>query len=138
MEETKKEQFKKVDNSNKSILARGCDPTLSFQFSKVVPPLIGDATYIPTISDTDFVEKLKSQKWSVIYFAPGACRFSAANRQIPGGNNETKGWTLREYTELILKLQGDDIQIVESIYEQGAIELLNEALANAREIKNIK
>lgn len=135
MEEIKQEQFKKLDNSKKSILARGCDPTLSLQFSKVVPPLVGNAAYIPTTSDVDFVEKLKSRKWSVVYFAPGACRFSAAKQQIPGGNNETKGWTLEEYKELIHKLQGVDIQIVESLHEQGAIELLNKALAKSREVK---
>lgn len=134
MEEIK-QQFKKVDNSNKSILARGCDPTLSLQFSKMVPPLVGNAEYIPTTNDVDFVEKLNSRKWSVVYFAPGACRFSAAKQQIPGGNNDTKGWTLEKYKALIHKLQGEDIQIVESLYEQGAIELLNNALEKAREVK---
>lgn len=134
MEETKQEQLNKIDNSNKSILARGCDPALSLKFSKVVPPLIGNAEYIPTTTDADFIEKLKSHKWSVVYFAPGACRFSAAKRQIPGGNNDTKGWTLEEYKALIHQLQGEDIQIVESIYQQGAIELLNEALLKARQV----
>lgn len=129
------ENIKTVDNSNKSILARGCDPTLSLQFSKVVPPLIGDAAYIPTTDDTDFIKKLETQKWSVIYFAPGACRYSAAKRQIPGGNYDTQGWSLEEYKGLIRKLQGDDIQIVESLQEQGAIALLNDALAKARETK---
>lgn len=124
-----------VDNSKKSILARGCDPQLSLQFSKIVPPLTGNAEYIPTTSDDDFLAKLKSRKWSVIYFAPGACRYSASKRQIPGGNSETAGWTLEQYETLIRELQGDDIQIVESIYEQGAIELLNEALSNSREVK---
>ena len=124
-----------LDNSTKSILARGCDPVLSARFSKIVPPLIGNAEYIPTTDDTDFIDKLKSRKWSVIYFAPGACRYSAAKRQIPGGNYDTQGWTLEEYKELIYKLQGDEIQIVESLYEQGTIELLNRALAKSRETK---
>ena len=129
---TAQQKLSTLDNSKKSILARGCDPMLSLRFSKVVPPLIGNATYIPTTDDTDFINKLKSQQWSVIYFAPGACRYSAAKRQIPGGNYETKGWTLEEYKALIYELQGDDIQIVESLQEQGAIELLNAALAKAR------
>ena len=116
------QQQSSTDNSNKSILARGCDPQLSLRFSKIVPPLIGNATYIPTTDDTDFINKLKSQKWSVIYFAPGACRYSAAKMQIPGGNYDTQGWTLEEYKELIYELQGKDIQIVESLQEQGAIE----------------
>ena len=130
-----KETQSKTDNSNKSILARGCYPVLSLEFSKIVPPLVGNATYIPTTDDVDFVEKLKSGKWSVIYFAPGACRYSAAKRQIPGGNVDTQGWSVEQYKELVYKLQGDDVQIVESIYEQGAIELLSDALAKAREVK---
>lgn len=135
MEETKQEHLKKTDHSNKSILARGCDPVLSLQFSKVAPQLLGNTEYIPTTSDVDFVEKLKSRKWSVIYFAPGACRYSAAKQQIPGSNHETQGWTLEQYKALIRKLQGEHIQIVESIYEQEAIELLNKALIKAREVK---
>lgn len=122
-----------VDHSDKSILARGCDPVLSLRFSKVVPPLIGNASYVPTTDDTDFIDKLKSEKWSVIYFAPGACRFSDAKQQIPGGNYGTQGWTLDHYKTLIHELQGEDIQIVKSLYEQGAIELLNNALDKAHE-----
>jgi len=132
---TKQEQLNTIDNSKKSILARGCDPELSLRFSKVVPPLIGNATYVPTTDDTDFINKLKSGKWSVIYFAPGACRYSAAKQQIPGGNYDTQGWTLDQYKILIHELQGEAIQIVESIYEQGAIELLNKALEKAPEVK---
>lgn len=130
---TKQEHLNMVDNSKKSILARGCDPGLSLRFSKVVPPLIGNAAYVPTTDDTDFINKLKSRKWSVIYFAPGACRYIAAKQQIPGGNYDTRGWTLEQYKELIRKLQGEDIQIVESLYEQGAIDLLKRALEKARE-----
>ncbi len=123
----------KADHSKKSILARGCDPYLSKQFAKMVPPLIGNASYRPTTDDRDFINKLKEQKWSVIYFTPGACRYSAAKKQIPGGNYDTQGWSLDDYKALIHKLQGDDVQIVESIYEEGAIELLNKALDKAKE-----
>lgn len=123
------------DNSKKSILARGCDPVLSARFAKIVPPMIGNAEYVPTTDDSDFINKLKSRKWSVIYFAPGACRYNAAKRQIPGGNYDTQGWTLEEYKELIRKLQGDEIQIIESLQEQGALELLNGALVKGREVK---
>ncbi len=125
----------KMDNSNKRILARGCDPELSLKFSKAVPPMIGNAEYIPTTDDVDFIEKLKSQKWSVIYFAPGACRLNAVKKQLPGGSIDTQGWLLDDYKKLIYELQGSDIQIVESIYEEGAIELLNSALTNAKEVK---
>jgi len=133
MKESKQGHLKALDNSKKNILARGCDPVMSLKFSKIVPPLIGNATYIPTTDDVDFVEKLKSRKWSVIYFAPGACRYSAAKRQIPGGNLDTEGWTLEQYKELIRELQGEEIQIVESLYEQGSIDLLKSALEKARE-----
>lgn len=129
------EQKTTTDNSKKSILARGCDPRLSLQFAQVAPQLLGNVEYIPTSNDVDFVEKLKSRKWSVVYFAPGACRYSAAKMQIPGGNQNTEGWTLEEYYELIHKLQGDEIQIVETPYEQDAISLLQKGLESAREVK---
>jgi hypothetical protein len=130
----KQENITTIDNSRKTVLARGCDPVLSLEFSKIVPPLIGNAKYIPTTNDQDFIEKLKSKKWSVVYFAPGACRYSAAKHPIPGNISETAGWTLDEYKELIYKYQGDSIQIVESLEESGNIELLNKALEKSREI----
>ena len=129
------EEENKVDNSRKSILARGCDPLLSLQFSKVAPQLLGNVEYVPTTNDIEFVEQLKSRDWSVIYFAPGACRFSAVNKQIPGGNTETAGWTLVEYRELIVNLQRDNIQIVETPYESEALEFLKRGLDKARETK---
>ena len=46
----------KMDNSNKRILARGCDPDLSLRFAKVVPPMVGNAEYIPTTDDVDFIQ----------------------------------------------------------------------------------
>ncbi len=127
--------LRNIDNSNKSILARGCDPVLSARFAKIVPPLIGNAEYVPTTDDNDFINQLKSRKWSVIYFAPGACRYNAAKRQIPGGNYDTQGWSLEEYKKLIRELQGNEIQIVESLHEQGALELLHTALVKSREVK---
>lgn len=123
------------DHSNKSILARGCDPHLSLQFAKMVPPLIGNAEYVPTTDDVEFIEKLKSRKWSMVYFAPGACRWSAAKKPIPGGNISTEGWSLDQYKELIYELQGDDVQIVETPYEQEVISLLQKSLETAREPK---
>lgn len=80
-----------LNHSNKSILARGGDPQLSAYASKMIPPKIGNPTYIPTTNDVDFIEQLKAKKWSVVYFAPSACRYSAAKHQIPGGNSETTG-----------------------------------------------
>ena len=127
----------KLDHSNKSILARGCDPYLSKRAAEFIPPLLGHPIYVPTTNDHDFIEKLKSQKWSVIYFAPGACRYSAARKQIPGGIEDTRGWTLEQYRHLVHTIQGQDIQIVESVYEEGAIELLAAALEKARSIEEI-
>ncbi len=122
-----------IDNSRKSILARGCDPTLSAWAARALPPLIGNPEYVPTTNDDEFIEKLKSRKWSVVYFAPGACRFSAARRQIPGGISKTKGWTLTEYQELVREYQGSDVPIVESVDENQSLGLLGQALAIARE-----
>ena len=122
-------------HSNKRILARGCDPHLSLEFAKVAPSLLGGVEYIPTTTDEEFFEKLRNQEWSLVYFAPGACRYSAAKQRIPGSNEETKSWTLKEYKELILELQGNEIQIVETPQESEAIALLNAALERSREVK---
>lgn len=122
-----------MNNSKKTVLARGCDPVLSAEFAKMVPALIGNAKYIPTTNDEDFIEKLKTEKWSVVYFAPGACRFSAVNQRIPGTNEATKAWTLEEYKALILEHQGPDVPVVESTEERNSLLLLNQALENAKE-----
>ncbi len=133
MNETKQEYINSADNSRKSILARGCDPFASLEASKAIPPLIGNPEYVPTTNDADFIEKLKSRNWSVIFFAPGACRFSAAKQPIPGGNSQTQGWTLEQYRELVRKHQGDTIQIVETQEERKTVSLLKIALEKARE-----
>lgn len=130
--EIKQEQVDSADNSKKSILARGCDPQASLEASKFIPPLIGNPEYVPTTNDADFIEKLKLRKWSVVFFAPGACRFSAAKRPIPGGNAQTQGWTLEQYRELVRKYQSDEIQIVETPEERKTVGLLKSALAKAR------
>lgn len=133
MNETQQVSAQSIDHSEKSILARGCDPTMSREASRAIPPLVGNPEYIPTTDDADFIEKLKSRKWSVVFFAPGACRFSAAKRPIPGRNSDTAGWTLEQYRELVRELQGDDIQIVETLDERETVGLLKTALAKARE-----
>ncbi len=133
MNETKQEHINSADNSRKSILARGCDPFASLEASKAIPPLIGNPEYVPTTNDADFIEKLKSRDWSVIFFAPGACRFSAAKQPIPGGISQTQGWTLEQYRELVRKHQGDTIQIVETQEERKTVSLLKSALEKAQE-----
>ena len=133
MNQSKQEHINSADHSRKSILARGCDPFASLQASKFIPPLIGNPEYVPATNDADFIEKLKSREWSVVFFAPGACRFNAAKRAIPGGNSQTQGWTLEQYRELVRKHQGDTIQIVETMEERKSVGLLKSALEKARE-----
>ena len=133
MNQTKHDYKSSVDNSRKSILARGCDPIASLEASRAIPPLIGNPEYVPTTNDEEFVEKLQSRSWSVVFFAPGACRFSAASQPIPGGNSQTRGWTLEQYRELVRKHQGNQIQIVETPEERETVSLLKEALDKAQE-----
>lgn len=118
-----------LDNTNKRILARGCDPIASRHAAQVFPPLLGNPEYVATTDDNDFIEKLTHETWSVIFFAPGACRFSAAKSPIPGGNQDTLNWDLDDYTTLVRQSQGKDIQIVESQFEQESIPRLKAALA---------
>lgn len=132
MNKMKLEHIDSTDNSRKSILARGCDPQASLWAAKSLPPLLGNPEYVATTEDADFVDKLKSRKWSVIYFAPGACRFSAAKESIPGGNFQTQGWTLEQYRELVSKHQGDAIKIVETLDERQTVRLLKSTLRGAR------
>jgi hypothetical protein len=133
MNETKQEYIGSADNSRKSILARGCDPVASLEASKALPGLIGNPEYVPTTNDADFVEKLESRKWSVVFFAPGACRFNATKQPIPGGNSRTREWTLEQCRELVREHQGDTIQIVETQEESKTVSLLKNALEKARE-----
>ena len=126
---------KELDNSNKSILARGCDPYLSQSAAQFLPPMMGNPEYVASSNDNDFIEKLKSRKWSVIYFAPGACRYNAAKMPIPGGNENTQGWSLEEYHQMVRKYQGDDIIIVETPSEDESVQKLIEGLAKARSTK---
>lgn len=133
MSRTKHEYTSSADHSRKSILSRGCDPIASLAASKAIPPLVGNPEYVSTTTDEEFFEKLRSRKWSVLLFAPGACRFSAAKLPIPGGNSQSQGWTLEQYRELVQKHQGDNIPIVETTEEKETVSLLTMALEGARE-----
>jgi hypothetical protein len=135
MDQSKHEDTTYVDNSKKSILARGCDPFASAEASRAIPPMIGNPEYVPTTTDEEFVEKLASRNWSVVFFAPGACRFSAAGQHIPGGNSQTRGWTLERYRELVRQHQGEEIQIVETLEEGETVRFLKEALERAPETR---
>lgn len=135
MNQTKHEYTSSVDNSRKTILARGCDPFASLEASRAIPPLIGNPEYVPTTNDDDLIEQLRSREWSVVFFAPGACRFSAADQPIPGGSSQTQGWALEQYRGLVREHQGDQIEIVETLDESKTVSLLKEALEKARETR---
>lgn len=116
------------DHSNKRILARGCDPIASHQAAQALPPLLGNPEYVATTNDVDFIEKLNNEKWSVVFFAPGACRFNAANHPIPGANLQTQGWSLEQYKTLVRQTQGTNIQVVETLSESETLTHLKAAL----------
>ena len=64
--------------------------------------MLGGATVSAVTKDDDFIKLLRSgRKIDVMFFAPGACRWSAAKRPIPGGNSATHGWGLDKYHELV-------------------------------------
>jgi len=119
------------DHSGKSILARGCDPEMGRRSLKVLPPLLGNPEMVSVSNDHDFIEQLKSKKWSVVFFAPGACRYNQAQLPIPGNIEFTKGWGLEEYRTMVYKYQGEDVKIVETIDEQQIIPFLISALENS-------
>ena len=116
------------NRSGQRILARACDPAMAAQAAEAFPPLLGNVEYVATTDDDDFVSKLRNQRWSVVYFAPGACRFSAAGAAIPGGNDATAGWTLDDYRALVHRTQGPEVQIVEALDESETIPALRNAL----------
>ena len=122
-----------MDFSAKSILARGCDPQMARRASKVMPALLGGVELVSCTNDDDFVEKLRERVWSVVFFAPGACRYSAAQMPIPGGRAHTMGWGLAEYRALVRQYQGDQISIVETTDEQEIVPRLKQALLQSRD-----
>ena len=121
------------DNSNKSILSRGCDPEMGRRAIKLLPPVLGNPEMVSVTNDDDFITELQRKKWSVILFAPGACRYDAAKLPIPGSRLQTKGWGLAEYRNLVRKLQGEDINIVETTDERQIVPLLRKALEISNE-----
>ena len=117
------------DNSNKSILVRGCDPEMGRRAIKLLPQVLGNPEMVSITNDDDFITELQRKKWSVILFAPGACRYDARTLPIPGSRSQTKGWGLKEYRNLVRKHQGEDINIVETTDERQIVPLLREALS---------
>ena len=122
------------DNSNKSILARGCDPEMGRRAVELLPPILGKPEMVAVTNDDDFIRELQRKKWSVIHFAPGACRYDATKSPIPGSRSLTKGWGLAEYRNLVRKHQGENIKIVETADERQIVPLLKKALGSINEI----
>ena len=122
------------DNSNKSILARGCDPEMGRRAVELLPPILGNPEMVAVTNDDDFIRELHRKKWSVILFAPGACRYDAAKLPIPGSRKITNGWGLEQYRELVVKHQGEEIKIVETTDERQIVGLLRKALESINEI----
>ena len=116
------------DNSNKSILARGCDPVMGRRAIELLSPILGNPEMLSVTNDDDFIIELKRKKWTVIHFAPGACRYDATKSPIPGNRSLTQDWGLAEYRNLVRKYQGEDIKIVETTDESQIIPLLRKAL----------
>ena len=94
---------------------------------KMLPPLLGNVKMVGVTSDDDFFRLLQEEKFDVVSFAPGACRYSAQRQPIPGGNAATAGWSLEEYRAKVRELQGD-VPIVESTEERNMVPLLRNAL----------
>ena len=122
-----------MDFSAKTILARGCDPQMARRASEVMPALLGGVEFVSCTNDDDFVEKLRERAWSVVFFAPGACRYNAAQMPIPGGRGYTRGWGLAEYRALVRQYQGDQLPIVETTDEQEIVPRLRQALVQSRD-----
>ena len=115
------------DASAKTILVRGCDPVMAERAGQMLPPLLGGVTIEAATQDDVFFELLSSKKYDAVFFAPGACRWSAARKPIPGGNAETAGWSLDDYRAKVSQMQ-PSTKIVETCEERDIVPLLRQAL----------
>ncbi len=116
------------DASSKVVLTRGCDPVMAQRAGTMLPPMLGGAQLIGVTTDDEFFALLQKRKFDVVFFAPGACRYSAARQPIPGGNRASSGWTLAEYKAKVREHQGDAAAIVETTEEREIVPLLRQAL----------
>jgi hypothetical protein len=121
-----------LDNSKKSILSRGCDPVMAARSLEFMPKMLGNVQMFTSTNDNDFIKLLQERKYTIVFFAPGACRYDASKMPIPGENSVTKGWDLSQYRELVKQHQGDDVVIVETVEESQTISLLSDALSTGR------
>ena len=117
-----------ADASTKTVLTRGCDPEMARRSEVFLPQMVGGARFVSTTDDAAFFEALRTRRFDAIFFAPGACRWSAAKMPIPGGVSETRGWSLEQYRARVRELQGNDVPIVESVDEREVVPRLRAAL----------
>lgn len=115
------------DASKKSVLVRGCDPQMAARAGKMLPPMLGNAQILGVTDDDTFFDLIQRRKFDVVFFAPGACRFSAARQPIPGGNAASAGWGLVEY-KVKVREHLPDAAIVETTEERQIVPLLRQAL----------
>ena len=93
-----------------------------------LPPLLGNPQMKSVTNDDDFIMELQRKEWTVVLFAPGACRYDAIQAAIPGSRKLTQGWGLEDYRKLVRKHQGEKIQIVETTDEGEIVPRLLKAL----------
>eukprot|EP00747_Dinoflagellata_sp_TGD_P169804 gnl/TRDRNA2_/TRDRNA2_199743_c0_seq1.p1 gnl/TRDRNA2_/TRDRNA2_199743_c0~~gnl/TRDRNA2_/TRDRNA2_199743_c0_seq1.p1 ORF type:complete len:143 (+),score=29.43 gnl/TRDRNA2_/TRDRNA2_199743_c0_seq1:65-493(+) len=118
-----------ADASHKRLLVRGCDPVMAERAKGFMPALLGNVQFTSCTDDDTFLPLLRGDiKYDVVCFAPGAMRWDEQRQPIPGGNAETKGWSLKEYRKEIQKAQGEQVPIVGSTDERQMVPMLRKAL----------
>ena len=124
-----------LDASAKLVLGRGCDPVMAEHSKAFLPPLLNNARIDAYSSDGEFfaqLERIKAgqaQRPDVVFFAPGACRWSEARRPIPGGiAGLSHGWSLQQYHDKVREMLGEDTPVVGTTREAEIVPLLRKAL----------
>jgi hypothetical protein len=121
------------DASSKSVIVRGCDPRMCERAAEFLPGMLSNPGKLDfSTKDDHFFQMLKENKYDLVHFAPGACRWDAAGRPIPGGNAESKGWRLRDYHVKVRALQeqagNPDVKITETTEESELVPVMRKAL----------
>ena len=118
-----------------SLLIRGCDPEMARRAKPMLRKHLGPKVNIHSATDdTSFFELLGKQKWDVVLFAPGACRWSRSGELIPGQDEKegTSGWRVADYYSTVEDKQkgfgGQAVKIVETCEEKEIVPKLQQAL----------
>ena len=117
------------------MLGRGCDPAMAAHSATFLPPLLSGATVLAFSDDEAFFAQLEriqrgeAPAPAVVFFAPGACRWDAARRPIPGGiPGLSHGWGLEQYHARVRQALGEGAVIVGTTREAEVVPLLRRAL----------